>query len=113
VGAPRTFGHRNQPDSAFVERRINFGERPMVSIYDDFADECLAHAEAAKSESEKVRLLLQARQWRDAAADYERQPREKPGPSTRHRIERRGRRLYAAPVGLVSVPRNCPGSSFG
>jgi hypothetical protein len=80
----------------------------MVSIYDDFADDCLALADQAKSESEKVKLLLQARQWRGVAADYERQSREKPGPSTPVRIERRGRRLYASPVGLVSVPRECP-----
>jgi hypothetical protein len=69
----------------------------MVSIYDDFADDCLALAEQAKSECAKVRLLLQAHQWQSVAADYERHPREKPGPATPDRIERRGRRLYSRP----------------
>jgi hypothetical protein len=69
----------------------------MVSIYDDFADDCLALAEKAESESEKVRLLLQARQWRGVAADYERQPRSKPGRFTRDTRELRGRRLYSPP----------------
>jgi hypothetical protein len=41
----------------------------MASIYDAFADSCGALAAKAKSESDKVRLLQLADQWRTVPAD--------------------------------------------
>jgi hypothetical protein len=41
----------------------------MASVYDSFADSCAALAEKAKRESDKVRLLQLADQWRTVTAD--------------------------------------------
>jgi hypothetical protein len=52
----------------------------MASIYDAFADSCAALATKAKRESDKVRLLQLADQWRTVPADRQ-GPGRKPPPS--------------------------------
>jgi hypothetical protein len=43
----------------------------MASVYDSFADSCAALAKKAKSNSDKIRLLQLADQWRTVTGDRE------------------------------------------
>jgi hypothetical protein len=52
----------------------------MASIYDAFADSCGALAARAKSESDKVRLLQLADQWRTVPADRQGPGKKPPAP---------------------------------
>jgi hypothetical protein len=52
----------------------------MASIYDAFADSCGALAARAKSESDKVRLLQLADQWRTVPADRQGLGKKPPAP---------------------------------
>jgi hypothetical protein len=52
----------------------------MASIYDAFADSCGALAARAKSESDKVRLLQLADQWRTVPADRQGPGKKPPTP---------------------------------
>jgi hypothetical protein len=55
----------------------------MASIYDAFADSCAALATKAKRESDKVRLLQLADQWRTVPADHQGPGRKLPPSVTR------------------------------
>jgi hypothetical protein len=52
----------------------------MASIYDAFADSCGALAAKAKSESDKVRLVQLADQWRTVTADRQGPGKKPPAP---------------------------------
>jgi hypothetical protein len=52
----------------------------MASIYDAFADSCAALATKAKRESDKVRLLQLADQWRTVTADRQGPGKKPPAP---------------------------------
>jgi hypothetical protein len=55
----------------------------MASIYDAFADSCAALATKAKRESDKVRLLQLADQWRTVTADHQGPGKKPPAPVIR------------------------------
>ncbi len=45
--------------------------RPMTSIYETFAEDCVRIAAKAKSKSDKAELLRLAKQWQVTAAEQD------------------------------------------